>query len=617
VALEDGGAEARLLAFNGVSPVTVFAGVTLDLSFTVSGVGQAVPQGTPVQFALSGSGSVLSADHAPTDPLGVATAQLTAGTAPGDLVLTASTERAPSVRVSLHIRTQPYGGVRVAVTSRPGVSVVRADIAVFVFGLGAIPMTCAELTSSLTLPGALFTFSLPVVPGEHVFSPVPSESTALALAKGYGATGDLVARGCAERAIVTEGQTPTLNLALEQLPWAEMGRSATGGGLSSSAGRSSLASLALDALGFPVVAWREEAPAGYQNRIYLKRWNGSAWVELGGSASGGGVSDTDNCVSPAVAFDGNGNPVVAWEAYNPVSENEEIYLKRWSGTAWEELGGSATGGGVSKSPSNHSYRPSLVVDKSGNPVVAWAEKIDTGYHEIYLKRWNGNSWEEIGGSASGGGVSNTPYAMSLAPSLAVDSSGNPVVAWAEYFSGWQIYLRRWNAIGGGWVEVGGSASGPGLSDSEGSCSVPSLALDAAGTPFVAWQESRGEGNIQISLKRWDPGTQSWVGLGGSELPGGVNQSPASGIHPSLVVDPSGRPLVAWEEMMALGVSEIYVKRWTGTAWVEFGGSATGGGVSESPEYCLMPSLAVDASGRPFVAWEDQATTEIYLKRYTQ
>ena len=39
----------------------------------------------------------------------------------------------------------------------------------------------------------------------------------------------------------------------------------------------------------------------------------SKWVEMGGSASGGGISDTpDVSQTPVIEIDSDGNPVVAW-----------------------------------------------------------------------------------------------------------------------------------------------------------------------------------------------------------------------------------------------------------------------------------------------------------------
>jgi len=61
----------------------------------------------------------------------------------------------------------------------------------------------------------------------------------------------------------------------------------------------------------------------------VRRWNGSAWEEVGtASASNGGISDNDGkSRTPAVAIAPDGTPYVVW--YDKSSGDYEIYVKRW------------------------------------------------------------------------------------------------------------------------------------------------------------------------------------------------------------------------------------------------------------------------------------------------
>src|SRR2546428_292779 len=99
-----------------------------------------------------------------------------------------------------------------------------------------------------------------------------------------------------------------------------------------------------------------------------------------------------------------------------------------------------------------------------HPVVAWADAT-RGLWSIYLRRWNGATWMELDGSGAGGGISQPTklgfayLTASRSPSLALDPSGNPIVAWEDDSSwatgNWEIYLRR----RGGGARAEGGASG--------------------------------------------------------------------------------------------------------------------------------------------------------------
>ena len=233
--------------------------------------------------------------------------------------------------------------------------------------------------------------------------------------------------------------------------WHEVGTdSACAGGISDNSGDSTSPSVAIAPDGTPYVTWYDGS--GGDDEIYVRRWNGSSWEEVGaGSASGGGISDNSgNSKDPSVDIAPNGAPYVTWR--DDSDGDYEIYVRRWNGSSWEEVGaGSASGGGISDN-SSWSHGPTVAIAPDGTPYVAWYDD-SSGDSEIYVRRWNGNSWEEVGASsASGGGISDNS-GSSWNPSLAIALDDTPYVAWDDVSSGgWEIYVRRWN--GSSWEEVG-------------------------------------------------------------------------------------------------------------------------------------------------------------------
>lgn len=384
--------------------------------------------------------------------------------------------------------------------------------------------------------------------------------------------------------------------------WIEVGGSATGVGISDTSGNSVGPKIVVDSSGYPIVAWQDSTSG--DNEIYVKQWNVSDWVEMGaGAASGGGISNNSgNSEGISIVLDTSGYPVVAWD--DDSSGNDEIYIKRWNGSSWVEIGaGSATGSGISNTAGG-SHIPSVAIYQ-GNPIVTWQE----GAGIVYVRRWNGSSWINVG----------SPFGGSIAygPKIAVDGAGDPVVAWENYNgSNYQLYVRKWN--GSSWVEMGsGSASGGGISSVPYPYNAewPQIAIDGSGNPIVVWVDGRS-GDKETYIKRWNG--SSWVEIGsGSASGGGISNNGGDSDSVKVSTDSSGNPIVAWMDN-TVGSWRTYLKYWSGSAWLELGtGSATGNGLFFTTGSTPFPSISTDSSGIPFVVWQDNSSGnyEIYLKRW--
>jgi len=315
--------------------------------------------------------------------------------------------------------------------------------------------------------------------------------------------------------------------------------------------------------GIPYIAWHDSASG--DTEIYIRQWNGSAWVEVGaGSASGGGVSDnTSESFQATLVIDGALRPIVAWtddrpNPQNPQQRLSDIYVKRWNGSAWVEMGtGSATGGGISNT-AGESGEAALAAGPGGVIYLARSDAT-SGNAEIYVRRWSGSAWVEVSpGSASGGGISNNADA-SYAPAIAIDSQNRPVVAWVDRSDGdTEIYLKRLE--GQTWVELGNSATAGGLSNNDGASLDPSVVSLANDLPLVAWTDLSGF-NAEIYVRRWTGSRWAAYGNSGSDFMGGISNTSGFSDEPVAIVDRAGVVSVAWSDDSA-GNGEIYVRRYS-------------------------------------------------------
>lgn len=236
-------------------------------------------------------------------------------------------------------------------------------------------------------------------------------------------------------------------------------------------------------------------------------------------------------------------------------------------------------------------------------------------------------WQELAGSASGDGVSQTPAPKSvLETSVAVDGDGQPVVVYAESPDGiatqGPIIVKRWN---GSAFETLSAAVGQGY--------LPQVRISPAGNIYVAWLQDDVNGNSEIHLRVRAAAGTTFDELGTSDSAGGIIGMNASITFPfSLAVGANDQPGVAFLAAAETSTTEVtsspaiiqdtlqvYVRRWNGSAWEFLGGDFsgadgfTGGGASSAVSFdsatvgsvlhwAEAPALTLDDNGTPVVAF---------------
>jgi hypothetical protein len=358
--------------------------------------------------------------------------------------------------------------------------------------------------------------------------------------------------------------------------------------------------------GRPVVAWNNYNGSGV-SQIYVKRYTClTMWEELVEGAATG-VSEAPTCAeASSLQMNANAEPTVAWQTWTLDNSNWEIYLRAWVGHHWSPLGRSTTDGGISNTTDAwwDSGWPSLALGGNGKPWVAWAEFMmlpPSEYWTVYLRAYESGAWEEKNGSGSGSGI---PYdGPSQFPSLTIGANDTPWVAWL--YGARDLRLAQWT--GTSWTEIGGPVADPAL----GPVGRPSLAVDSTGAPVVAWfRRNDSNGHMNVYVHRYKDGNWSSIEGDGVVAGGAIWAS-----NPSLAIDRSDFPVVAYQEQATQSGPTwgVFVSRWDGSSWQRVGG----GGLSTGPRESREPSLALDSGGQPVVAWTEATDRnfEIYLRHY--
>jgi hypothetical protein len=242
--------------------------------------------------------------------------------------------------------------------------------------------------------------------------------------------------------------------------------------------------------------------------------------------------------------------------------------------------------------SGFSWYPVVATDSSNNIHVVWTDQTP-GNWEIYYKKSTdkGTSWT----------TKRLTYTwrVSQKPAIAVDTSDNIHVAWADNTPGnKEIYYKKSTNGGTSWTTKR-------LTYNSGSSDEPAIAVDSSNNVFVIWQDDT-PGNDEIYYKKSMDGGMTWGGTKRLTWNSGTSEAPA------IAVDSYKHIHVVWEDDTQ-GNDEIYSTRSTngGVTWTNKRLTYTSGD-------SWNPTIAIDSSESIHVAWTDHTpgNWEIYYKKST-
>ncbi len=349
--------------------------------------------------------------------------------------------------------------------------------------------------------------------------------------------------------------------------------------------------LALDSNGVRYVSYTQ-AGGGVQ-RIFAKRFDGSAWVPVGAAAVN--ATSSENARNTTLIIGANNSPVLAW------SESTGVQVVRWNGAQWDRIGTDLL---VTPPPDIASVLGLQLMRSGSDLIVAWIEFVQTPTLQIRIAV---QRLDAATGAWSGGFVPNVTNVKSIR--LAVDAAGFPTVAYVPdrgIAGDGAIQVVRQSATG--WAALGGDVGPVPVANSTGLVANYGLDIrfDGAGAPVVfgsadglklfafrfianAWQPLTGADGVFVSL---DPATESTALMaftrGGTALTMAYSR----------------------QRRQNTGGLEFFTEflNWNGIAWMPVGDSLRFFGRTLSP--------ALTSSGTPiFAAQASSLTNEIVVQEF--
>jgi hypothetical protein len=283
-----------------------------------------------------------------------------------------------------------------------------------------------------------------------------------------------------------------------------------------------------------------------------------------------------NALGPVTGAAG-GLAVVAWEGFTTGDRVVSAAASRH---------GRWTGPVVLSRPGRRATQPAAAATGDA-VVVGWTEQDPAAVVAVEITGGPGGTGEPTVLAGDGEAVSRLR--------LAATGDGRVAAIWLRDGADGRVVEAAVRGRTGDWSRPTRlSASGDDAAD-------PVLA-GGAGAAVAAWRTADGRRGLRLVARvldgtGWSEERQLTAGV---DLPRGEARSDVGSVAPAAAVGVDGTAVVAWPQRRD-GREEVVTATWSAA-----GGWSRARPVSRSSEQAGSPAVAVDAAGRPVVAWESLA-----------
>lgn len=334
-----------------------------------------------------------------------------------------------------------------------------------------------------------------------------------------------------------------------------------------SAARADNPHIAIDSAGAPYVVFADtnkpSSPAS------VLKWNGLEWEPVGGAVSEKQAFYPHIRIHETKDEDTDETTVSVYVTFRDEHRGQKAVVRKYSSEVEEWI--DVNTGVISES---QAWYTSLAFASNDIPFTAFAAFVESqsaSSVKLMVKKYNGTSWETVGGG---------PAAISGSYlHVAAGKDNTPFIVYADP----KVRVRKLN--GTVWEELGAA----GVSEENGIFT--DIAFDSEGDPYVVYADG-AKGN-KATVKKWSG--SEWKTLGEA----GFSPGAASGTHIAIYSRGSTHiPYVVYRDQG--NGNRATVMKHTGTKWMPVGNPGfSAGGVSD-------PHIAIDGNGYLYVVYSDDA-----------
>jgi hypothetical protein len=306
--------------------------------------------------------------------------------------------------------------------------------------------------------------------------------------------------------------------------------------------------LAQDSHNVAYVAYKDH---DHDNKLSVKKFNGSAWEYVGNTGFSASAIDYD----AEIEFDSNGVPYVAWLTYVSADFSMRISVAKFNGTTWELVGAANFSG---RSYTEFDFK----INSANVPYVAYRGGNSLADDlRCSVMKFNGTAWVYEG---------NAYFTANKADqiTMAFDHNDIPYVAFEDYAASNRFTVEKFT---GSWQIVGSA----GFTQEGGNS--PIIKFDHSNNLWLAFLS---EFDFKPVVEKF---TGSWQFIGDGTFTAGICS------RLDFALDGNNVPYVIYNEEMDNYRKMISVQKCTNNAWQNVGPVAFSAGEAAREKISIGPN----------------------------
>ncbi|MDY6934825.1 MAG: hypothetical protein SVZ03_11490 [Spirochaetota bacterium] len=318
-----------------------------------------------------------------------------------------------------------------------------------------------------------------------------------------------------------------------------------------------------------IIVWEQEDSSG-NTQIFMSEYRSKIWTHPE-NVEDNISPNTEHAINPRVAMDNTGNVMIVWEQKDN-SGKLQIFKSEYRSGIWTHPAN--LDDNVSPN-TEHATNTRVAMDNTENVMIVWEQKDNSGKLQIFKSEYRSGIWTH---PANLNDNVSPDSEDAEHPQVAMDNSGNAMIVWEQKDNSGKLQIFKSEYRSGIWTHPANLDDNvsPDSEDAEH----PQVAMDNSGNAIISWRQLDSSHNWQIFMSEYSSGTWKHP----ANYDDNISPDNEDAMYPRIAMDNGDNHIIVWRQddgsSYQIFKSEYRNRTWTHPADINDRISSISGDVSD-------------------------------------